>query len=216
MAPLTVACVKWGDKYGHEYVTKLRNACARNLLRPEFVCFTDDPVPGVDCRELPSDLPSWWSKIGLFKPGTFAGNVLYLDLDVVITGRLDGLVSLLTQDRGRLWALDDFSYSLVTPKRTMAADTRRLLGGDGTINSSVMMWHGDACREVWDRFDPSVMDVLHGDQNYITQCLWPRINLIPKTWASSYKYGGDGVIRVFHGEPKPPQVADEWVRLCWR
>jgi hypothetical protein len=68
---LTVACVRWGSKYGAEYVTKLRNACERNILPHGFVCFTDNPVPGVYCRELPSDLPTWWSKIGLFKPGTF-------------------------------------------------------------------------------------------------------------------------------------------------
>lgn len=215
---LTVACVRWGTKYPPEYVHKLHRACARNLPVHQFVCLSDQPpIDGIDWRPLPTSLPTWWSKIGLFKPGQFAGDVLYLDLDVVITGRLDGLVSLLEQDRTRLWVPDDFSYSLRRPKQGIGADTRRQLGGDGCVNSSVMLWHGDACRAVWDKFDPAVMDVLHGDQNFITQVLWPDgIHLLPDGWASSYKYGGSGVVRVFHGSPKCHEVSESWVAECWR
>ena len=213
---LTVACVKWGRKYGPEYALKLQSMCRRNVPAHEFVCFTDGPVEGVDCRPLPSDLPSWWSKVGLFRPGMFLGDVLYLDLDVVITGSLEGMGALLAEDRSRLWAPDDFGYPLTNPRKGLDPTQRRLLGGDGTINSSVMMWNGDACRAVWDRFTPAKMDEVHGDQNWITQALWPAINLIPRHWATSYKYGGDGVIRVFHGDPKPAHVSEAWVHECWR
>lgn len=216
MASLTVACLKWGTKYGAEYVTKLRSMCTRNLPAHDFVCVTEAPVDGIECRPLLCDLPTWWSKIGLFRPGAFAGDVLYLDLDVVITDRLDGLVALLEQDRSKLWALDDFSYSLRRPRQAIDPATRRLLGGAGTVNSSVMLWHGDACRAVWEKFDRAKMDELHGDQNWITQALWPAINLIPEQWASSFKYGGLGAVRVFHGNPKPHQVHEDWVRQCWR
>jgi hypothetical protein len=61
------------------------------------------------------------------------------------------------------------------------------------------------------------MDEVHGDQNWLTQALWPHsLRLIPSRWASSYKYGGEGVVRVFHGDPKPdmcrskPVVAQHW------
>lgn len=217
VAHLTVACIRWGDKYGDEYVLKLRNMCARHVPDHAFVCFTDQPVEGVYCRELPSNLPTWWSKLGLFKPGVLTGDVLYLDLDVVITGALDGLVGLLEDDRTGLWALDDFSYSLIRPRTGLDPALRRMLGGAGTVNSSVMLWHGDTCRAVWDKFQTEKMDELHGDQNWITQALWPEgIRLIPQQWASSYKYGGKGVIRVFHGLPKPDHVTDLWVHECWR
>jgi hypothetical protein len=210
--------VKWGDKYPADYVLRLRNMCRRNLPEHRFVCFTETPVPDVECRELPSDLPSWWSKIGLFKPGLFPGeDVLYLDLDVVITDRLHGMVLLLDQSRDRLWIRDDFSYSLRQSKRGLGPDMLRLLGGPGCCNSSVMLWHGDSCREVWDKFDRAAMDEMHGDQNWITHVLWPdKIALLPDEWASSYKYGGAGVIRVFHGSPKPHEVADRVVQECWR
>lgn len=217
MGDLTVACVKWGRKYGPDYVSKLRSMVQRNLSAPhEFACFTDWPSDDFPCRPLLTDLPGWWAKIELFRPGLFRGDVLYLDLDVVITGCIDGLVDLLDSDRSKLWALDDFGYPLTRPRRGIGPDMRRLLGGDGTVNSSVMLWHGNTARAVWDRWNPAKMDEVHGDQNWITQALWPEINLIPRGWAASYKYGGAGVVRVFHGDPKPHQVADDWVRACWR
>lgn len=205
---MRVLCVKWGDKYGKEWVIRLRNMVAKHLPVPHtFQCVTDGPVDGIDCVPLISDLPSWWSKIELFYPGRFDGDNLYLDLDVVITDSLEKLVRCLDGDRSRVWALDDFSYSLVNPKN-LDASSQRVLGGVGTVNSSVMMWNGDAGKRVWTRFDPAVMDVLHGDQNWITQALWPdKINLIPPGIAGSFKYGrmrGEphAPVMVFHGEPK--------------
>ena len=43
LPPLTVVCVKWGTKYGPDYVLKLRAGVGRYLSRPhQFVCLTDD------------------------------------------------------------------------------------------------------------------------------------------------------------------------------
>lgn len=217
---LTIACVKWGDKYGPNYVTKLHSMCGRHFPEHEFVCFTEAPVDGIVCEALPSSLPGWWAKVGLFQPGLFAGDVIYLDLDVVITRDCWDLVRLLDEDRTRLWALDDFSYSVVNPRRGLGPEQRRLLGGDGTINSSVMLWNPakSGVSKIWNDFTVEKMDEVHGDQNWITQCLWPEINLIPKGWAESYKYNNHqpGPITVFHGNPKPPDVRDPWVRDHWR
>lgn len=217
VADLTVICVKWGRKYGADYVRRLHSMVGRHLRSCEFVCVTDDPVETVQCVPLACGYPGWWQKIGLFRPGLFPGDNLYLDLDVVITGSLEPLAALLDIDRSTLWARDDFSYSLVNPRKGIGAETQRLLGGPGCINSSVMLWHGDACRSVWDDFTPEVMDVLHGDQNWISQRLWPDINLIPADLVGSYKYHGfPHTVTVFHGEPKPHQVSDSWVREHWR
>lgn len=215
---LTVICVKWGDKYGPNYVTNLRSMCKRHLPPHAFMCFTEQPVPGILCPELPSSLTGWWSKIGLFQPGMLVGDILYLDLDVIITQPLHGMVELLEQDREHLWAPDDFSYSIVNPTKRLSPEFKALLGGEGTINSSVMMWNGDSVAEVWDKFDVSVMDVMHGDQNFISSVLWPRINIIPSEWVKSYKYNNKqpGPVTVFHGDPKPPQCRDDWVRKHWR
>ena len=46
---LTVACLKWGRKYGVDYVNILRDMVRRHLAVPHrFVCLTDDPA-GIEC-----------------------------------------------------------------------------------------------------------------------------------------------------------------------
>lgn len=215
---LTVICIKWGDLYGPGYVTNLHSMCKRHLPSHAFMCFTENPVPGILCPELPSPLPGWWAKIGLLQPGLLAGDVLYLDLDVVITEDLHGMVELLETDRSKLWAPDDFSYSIVNPTKRLSPEFKRLLGGEGTINSSVMMWSGDAPGKVWDEFRVGMMEEMHGDQNAISKILWPNINIIPDRWVKSFKYNNrqPGPVTVFHGQPKPTDVRDEWVRQHWR
>lgn len=213
MAALRVICVKWGDKYGPEWVYRLRSMVSRHLSIPhEFVCMTDQPIEDVECVPCAEDLPGWWAKVGLGRLGLFPGINLYLDLDVVITDILDGLIDDALHP-GKLCAPDDFSYSLRNPKQGIGPDMRRLLGGDGTINSSVMVWQDNDLLPIWDWFEPAKMDEVHGDQNWITQAMWPdRIALMDKRWICSYKYHvqrGEPAapIVVFHGEPKVNQLS---------
>lgn len=219
---MRVVCVKWGTLYGPEYVHKLHNMVARHLPIPhEFVCMTERPLEGLTCIPLACEYEGWWQKIGLFRPGLLPGDNLYLDLDVVITDSLLPLAALLYESPG-LWARDDFSYSLRNPRRGLGAETQRLLGGPGTVNSSVMLWKDDTARVVWDTFTPAVMGEVHGDQNHLSRVLWPDgIRFIPDPLVNSYKYHvlrGEppAPVVVFHGEPKPHQVGEEWVRNNWR
>ncbi len=219
---MKVVCIKWGNKYPAEYVTRLRDGVARNLPIPyDFICFTENPVDGVECKALPTELPSWWSKLGLFKPGVLEGDILYLDLDVVITDSLLPLVALLYKSPG-LWARDDFSYSLLNPRQGLSKEQKNLLGGDGTINSSVMLWRWGVVHDVWNKFTPEVMNVCHGDQNFISQTLGKqRISFIPDEMIGSYKYGqlrGEPIrpIMVFHGSPKPSDLHKSHpLRVTW-
>src|SRR5215831_18560341 len=206
---LFVLCLKWGTKYNDDYVRRLAGGVARNLtLDHEFICLTDREVRGINCAALPSNLPGWWAKIGLFRPDILDGDKLYLDLDVVVTGSLDSLVP--RQPTTKVWALDDFSYSLRVPKVDIDPETKSLLGGIGTCNSSIMYWQNEFGSDVWDKFQTETMKRLHGDQNWITQCLWPHsLELYPAEIASSYKYDWlaqhrhRGSVMVFHGDPKP-------------
>lgn len=190
--PLFV-CVKTGDKYGPEYVTKLRNGIARNFSgEHNFVCFTDKPVDGVRCYPLPADLPGWWAKIGLFK---LARPMIYFDLDVVVTGDLTPLTKI-----GRFSILKDWWWP--------------------GFNSSVMVLTGNE-RHVWERFRPEMMASLPmGDQEWITKQM-PGAALLPPEWFPSYKANkcadecpDKALAVIFHGEPKPHQcggwVADNW------
>ena len=219
---MRVVCVKHGDKYGDEWVVNLHRMVERNLPIPhEFVCITEKPVDGINCIPLLCEHGGWWQKIGLFKPGALPGDNLYLDLDIVITDSLLPLVALLYKSPG-LWARDDPSYSLRNPRRGLSADEIRMLGGPGCVNSSVMLWKDDVARAVWDEFTPGVMEIMHGDQNWLSHVLWPdTIRFIPDHMASSYKYHvqrGEppAPIVIFHGHPKQNEVCDQWVREHWR
>lgn len=99
--------MKWGTRYGPEYVNRLFGMLARNLSAPfKLYCFTDDPHgirPEVVCHALPelgcpvpSNAPGKFRKLALWNANLFGiqGPALFLDLDVVITGPLDELFSL--------------------------------------------------------------------------------------------------------------------------
>lgn len=89
---VTVATWSWGRKYGPEYLERFLAGVNRNLSRPHDVLISypapDDAylteVPGCFARLRAFD-PAWQAASGL------KGKVLYLDLDLVITGPLDDL-----------------------------------------------------------------------------------------------------------------------------
>ena len=96
-----VICMKWGTRYGSEYVNKIYGMVMRNTNRPtRLTCFTDDTTgirPEVNCLPLPEielrDDIAWtpWRKLALWQKdlGGLSGDVLFLDLDLIITGNID-------------------------------------------------------------------------------------------------------------------------------
>ena len=52
----TILCVKWGDKYGNEYVEKLKDQVEKNCsVSFNFYCLTDNPTQPYDIQ-----LPTTW------------------------------------------------------------------------------------------------------------------------------------------------------------
>ena len=99
-----VVCMKWGTRYGPEWVNRLAAMVRRNTTwNIRFVCFTDDPAgirPDIECQPMPvvefdPNLGRYWPKLGLFQEnlGGLEGMTLYLDLDVVVIGSLDPFFS---------------------------------------------------------------------------------------------------------------------------
>jgi len=96
-----IVCMKWGTLYGADYVNKLYGMVKRNITDDfRFVCLTDDPTgvrAEVECLECPTiDIPAPWNNTGWRKVTLWAASLnlmegawLFLDLDVVVTGRLD-------------------------------------------------------------------------------------------------------------------------------
>lgn len=198
---LTVWAVCVGTKYSAGDVYMLRDMVARNLSMPyQFRCLTDRVMPFVDCFIPAETWPGWFSKLLLFKYSM--GPSLYLDLDSVVAGPLDGLVS---------------------TRLSMPANWGQ--SGHGGCQSSVMSWCGDYSG-LLDNFDPSKIDAngltyegCWGDQEYITREFGNPGGAFINAMRGvlSYKYHcqnglpeGAKVV-CFHGEPKPSQVSDAWV-----
>lgn len=193
---LTIACVKWGEKYGPEYVHILRDMVRRNLAQPHrFVCLTDNDegLGDIDTSPLPEGLEGWWNKIELFRPGRFMGRVAFFDLDVAITGDLTELVE-------RKGIIEDWHLP--------------------TYNSSVMVWDAGEHEEAFTKFSPEVTGRMHGDQDWLTMIGgW---DTFPASWCVSYRSHavewpplGARVV-CFHGEPKPHQIEQGWVTQFWK
>ena len=97
-----VVCINWGTKYGPPYINRLYAMVARNITPPfSFTCFCDtaesirrevrtEPLPPLDV-EMPKNTLGIWPKARLWGPelADLTGPVLFMDLDLVITGSLD-------------------------------------------------------------------------------------------------------------------------------
>lgn len=148
---LSVVCVLSGGEYNQSHVKRLETQIAVYLKQPyNFVCIDDSPYPG------------FWAKISLFEPERFNGRVLYLDLDVTITGNLDEIVNY------------DCAFGIIKDWN---------LPG---VNSSVMVWNSGVLDHLYTYFTPKVLDRLHGDQNWINEKMLGSIKF-PKEWCLSYK-----------------------------
>lgn len=215
----TVICIKWGPKYGPEYVNTLYSMVARNLAQPfRFVCFTDDGAglrDEVECQPLPEiHVPkarqiSPWRKVGIFRPGLggLEGKVLFLDLDVVVTGPLDDLFT--------------YSDKLAIPENW----TQK---GQGVGNSSVFTFEAGTLHYIFDRYNEAIESLFGqypNSQTFVSRTAAEHgdLEFFPKNWVRSFKVdcmpGGlmnwiarprlpqDARVVAFHGDPKPPDAA---------
>jgi len=214
---VTLLCMKWGGKYGPEYVNRLYAMVARHLARPfRFVCLTDAadglrgevraaPIPALPPIAQPKE--RGWRKLAAFSPELaplLEGSVLYLDLDVVIMGALDPFF----EHPGAFPMIRDWYHPL------------RVVG-----NSSVFRFRPAERRALFEHFSQNAHEVvrrIRNEQEYLSEYLMERgeLSFWPPDWAPSYRVGclplwpmrawqtprapeGARVI-VFHGEPKPP------------
>ena len=123
-----ILCMKWGDKYGPEYVNRLY-AMVRRHLRGDFkfVCLTDSdvgirqevvclPIPDL---ALPDGLPErGWKKLTTFEADLHGlrGTALFLDIDIVIVDDITPFFEmpgefLIIHDWKRPWRVTGTSWS---------------------------------------------------------------------------------------------------------
>ncbi len=204
-----VVCIKAGPKYPAEYANRLFRAVRRNGYSGDFLCFTDDPT-GLE-REIVA-LPvspyceGWWHKIYLFSwDHGIAARLLYMDIDMVVTGPLDDFLS--------------YDGDFATASR---------FNRPGQINSTVMSIPAGYGRPIWTTFlrhRRMVMRGFRGDSRFIEAMNGPKTkrwqDMLPGQLVSYKKHvRGRGLpegarLVSFHGKPDPEDVDDEFVKQCW-
>ena len=213
---IDVVCVKWGDLYSEEYVHILRDSVARNTtVEHRFICFTDEPIDGIDCRPLPDGLQGWWNKLALFDiRQELNERVVYFDLDTAITGNIDFLMNY----GGSLLGIENLGVFNKYEDPKQYTDH---------FQSGVLAWNHTMGDIVWRAFENqgrSALELFAGDGEFLDALIMPSHReyiqkIFPEHFLESYKYQvyergsvhPDTSIVCFHGEPRPHQAISETV-----
>ncbi|HPY39979.1 MAG TPA: glycosyltransferase, partial [Thiolinea sp.] len=226
--PVNIICMKWGSKYGANYVNTLYAMIARNISFDfQLTCFTDDAT-GIDSRvqirelpalELPQGAPErGWNKLTTLQNhlGGLRGDVLFLDLDVVIVGNID----------------EFFSYPAKFAIIRDAKLQRRMIG-----NSSVYRFEVGRYEAVLEKFRQQYAEIqqtFRNEQAYLSHEIQQRgeLSFWREAWCPSFKYhcmqpwplayfqdakipAGAKII-IFHGHPEPHEaihgITHKWYR----
>lgn len=239
--PRTVLCMKWGDKYGPEYVNRLYAMVRRHLAGDfRFVCLTDSghgirsevsclPIPDL---ALPPGLPErGWRKLTTFEADLhgLAGTALFLDIDIVI--------------------VDDITPFFEVPGEFLIIhDWKRpwRVTGNSSVYRFELGAHPDVLRKFRDR-PAEIRARFRNEQAYLSDELHRqgKLRYWPRAWCASFKYhaiapfplnfvrtpaipAGARIV-IFHGVMNPPDAlagrsngnwrrprATPWIAEHWR
>lgn len=214
-----VVCMKWGDKYGAEYVNRLYNMAARNLTLPfDFHCFTDDSrglSKEIDARPLPEmalppDRERGWRKLSCFKADfPVQGRILFLDLDTVIVDNIDAYFTMEAGD------------NLIVIRHWKPSKMH------GIGETGVFRYDSGTMAFLYDDFMGDISaakKAYRHEQAYVTDVMAKRgrLSFWPSEWMPSFKYNcmhpfplnyflppalpkGAKMV-IFHGNPTPDQA----------
>jgi hypothetical protein len=213
----------WGDKYPAEYVYRLKSAIARNSYQPyRFLCVTDHDLPGVYTTPIPDpDLTEhkgclarlrlfdevWQEEMGI----PVGERVVNLDLDLIVTGEIDGL-----------WRRG-VSFAILKGAN---------IANPCPFNGSVFMLRAGEHTEVWNRFSLDALATIKryefpDDQGWLWHMIpdadgWKAgiasgIYAFQKRgWTSGDQLPANAKIVAFPGKRDPAQYTHlEWVQRHW-
>jgi hypothetical protein len=238
MKSVDCACVIHGDYYDWVYVERLYNMLQANCsyeVRLHVFTEAERSVPDHMVKHALTPWPgisgpkqAWWYKMQLFDSRHFSGQLLYLDLDTVIVGNIDWL-----------WALNSNCFHAIH-------DFKHLWKPTWTgINSSLMLWDTEQYHWIWETFSSNdlaaTVKAFRGDQDFLSRvllqhqsyCYFDRNRV--KSWRWQAHNGGldmktrlyrklnsgtmidkDTSFLIFHGRPKPQDIADPTVQQHWQ
>ena len=222
----TIVCMRWGDRFPVDYVNRLYRGAMRNVVRPtRFIAFTDDATDldsGVEPREIPAiRLPekglggSPWRKLALWSPDIgLTGDLLFLDLDVVVVGSLDPFFD---YEPGKLAIVRDW-------------------GARESGNSSVMRLPAGGAPHLVERFERDPLEqrrLYSNEQVYLCRESGLPLAFWPREWAPGFKammlprfpfnlvqnviLPEAARVVVFTGHPRPHEaLRGEWPAAGWK
>jgi hypothetical protein len=225
MEKVNVLCIKWGDRYATSYANILYRSVCHHLSRPfVFHCVTDNPAgldPDIRVIPFPENpgvkrgWPDILIKLAILRDGfgELAGPTLFLDLDVVITGRLDNFF--------------EFNPGKFCIIHNWVNWRKALLGRRPAVgNSSVFRFEAGQCGYAYETFLREIhraedRNVFNTEQAFLTYALGKPV-WWPEAWVRSYKWNcrpafplnllrvpqlpDDCRILVFHGRPDPDEA----------
>lgn len=178
----TIICMKWGTRYGPEFANRLSSMVRRQTNRPtRLLCFTDDSKgldEGIEVHPLPLvSIPpphdvDGWRKLSIWRTplAKMSGDVLFLDLDLVITGDLDAFFDYCP---GKYCVIENWTQK-----------------GQGIGNTSVFRFPVGKYPHVHDDFfaDPATIIKAYGiEQKYISAAIADQV-FWPEEWCISFKH----------------------------
>lgn len=194
---ISIYTVKWGQRYGPEYVNRVFEQCKEHITTPfEFYCLTEFPYelhPDINVIPFPEGnyYEKWWNKLFLFDKRVVKqqGEKLFFDLDVNIQKNIDCIVNHDPQDS--LSFIRTTWHNLQKMKKDVIDVPWRFTD----LNSSVLRWNDKLDTSKITKFVtdyPSQMfyyyrglDNLFGHQR--DRLL--KINFFPDGWVYSYNNG---------------------------
>ena len=194
---INIYTVKWGFKYGPEYVNRILQMCREYITQEfKFYCITEHPGdldPEVIVIPIPENnyYEKWWNKLYLFDKNVVRqkGEKLFLDLDIGIQHNIDCIVEYDPEDTLT------FIRTRWHNMKQMKEDTKEIPFRYTDLNSSVLRWNdkldvnkitkfvGDYPGQMF--FYYRGLDNLFGHQR--ERLL--KIGHFPDSWAYSYNYG---------------------------
>lgn len=223
----TILCMKWGTRYGADYVNRLWGMITRHTKRPtRLICYTEDGTgvhPDVEIQplldiELPEPI-RWkpWRKLALWHetlPGA-EGDVLFLDLDVVITGSLDAFFD---HEPGRFCVIRNWTQD------------------DGIGNTSCFRFRVGQAPHLVTRMEADgvgIRKAYRNEQIFVTREIGVEPVFWPEEWCVSFKHSllprwpmnflrpaalpETARVVVFTGKPDPDEARDGvWPAPLWK
>lgn len=227
MTSITCICLKFGTLYGPEYVNRLHAGLKRNTTYDlRFLCMTDDRTgvgSGVEVLPLPAEpfaermnaalakapKRGRMTKISLFRPGLIPdleGPLLIFDLDVAITGSIDGM--------------RDFAPGKICMRREWTGSSRAPSLGHGSVERIDPERHTYLYEEMARDPEAAVAFGYGSEQSYTSRMADKHGDFepFPDAWIVSFKHDcrpmrplnlileprlpPDARVVCFHGRPK--------------